>query len=61
MSQQKFISMFDEFTFSKQHKGKMLTDVIAEDKGFVRWVYEKDIIEIDEKIEKQFNKEMGYE
>ena len=60
MAQQKFNSMFDEFTFSKL-RGRMLTDAIVENRGLVKWLYERDIILVDDKIEKQFEKEIGYE
>ena len=60
MTRQTFTSMFDKFTFSKL-EGIYLTDAIEGDKGLVKWLYERDIIEIDEKIQKQFDKEMGYE
>lgn len=59
-SNQTFKSMFDEFTFSDL-RGSMLIDAIAENKGLVKWLYERDIIEIDDKIQKNFDKEMGYE
>lgn len=59
MSVQKFTSMFEEFKFGKC-KGETLTDVITDHQSYIQWLYEKDIIEIDEKIEKQFNKETDY-
>lgn len=60
MTQQRFTSMFDTFTFSKL-EGLMLTDAIESDRGLVKWLYERDVIEISPEIQKQFDLEMGYE
>jgi len=62
MCKQKFTSFFDVFLFGKfKDQNLNLIDVIEMDPKYVIWLYENDIIEIDNSIQSRFERELGYE